>query len=87
MRYRIPRKKRKIHLTTIIKIILFTIFYGFLMFGGFFTGSAIITALTDSLSTTYPIMIPTIHNQEECETTGKVWLDRKCLDYKYSTLF
>jgi hypothetical protein len=74
MRYRTTGKKHKIYyVITTVKIVFFTIFYGFLIFGGFFTGSLIVSALTDSLPLTNPTLVPTVH-EEHANNEG--WLDR-----------
>jgi hypothetical protein len=64
MRYRSTTRKHKIfYVITIVKAIVFTIVYGFLIFGGFYTGSFIISGLTDYLNTNHPL-IPSDRNQE-----------------------
>ncbi|TAF09226.1 MAG: hypothetical protein EAZ77_05845 [Nostocales cyanobacterium] len=86
---RFPPSGKQINFSVVstVKCVSFTFFFGTLIFCGFYTGSLMISYVTSSLNTIHPTSIPGIKDQEECQSTGRVWQDDKCWDYDHNPSF
>lgn len=43
--------------------------------------------LVDGTSTSHPVSIPWISNQNQCENSGRTWRDGECLDFEHNPDF
>lgn len=62
-------------------------FFTILLTCGFTTSSLVSSSLTSTSDSSFPTSIPWLHNQSECEHTGRSWRKGECWDSEHNPMF
>jgi hypothetical protein len=86
-RDRLRQQHQAYPLWTPANILVLFFFLSGLLASGLGTSYWLLSYLRDSSKTVHPAAIPWISNAKDCQKTGRVWKQDKCLDYQHNHLF